>query len=301
MKKLVTVLLPTYNGRQFVLEMLNSIYFQDYRPLEVIITDDASTDKTSTFVCKWLKGKNGDDISFKYIRNKENRGLSGNLSNAARYIHGAYLFLADQDDIWRKDKISTQVEYLEKNDDCEMCVCDRSVINDKGKVVCGSLMRYEHRTTCKRSYQDVLNQSICYSANCICLRTAHLDHIFPIPDRICEHDTFIAIMAAHYGKIGYIRKPLTMYRIHKGNLSGNYALETTSNLFKLEGIIVRNFKRVNRREAVDPILIREALETRFDEKDVQFSKALYSGQIKKLYFTAFSYIWNNLDRWKRFV
>ena len=73
MEKLVTVLLPIYNGQRFITEMLNSIYFQDYRPLEIIITDDASTDKTSAMVCRWLKGKSRDDISFKYIRNEENR------------------------------------------------------------------------------------------------------------------------------------------------------------------------------------------------------------------------------------
>ncbi len=301
MEKLVTVLLPIYNGQRFITEMLNSIYSQDYRPLEIIITDDASTDKTSAMVCRWLKGKSRDDISFKYIRNEENRGLSGNISNAVRYIHGAYLFLADQDDVWKKNKISAQVGYLEKNDDCEMCVCDRSVINDKGKVVCESLMRYEHRTAQKRSYQDVLNRSICYSSNCLCLKTEHLDHIFPIPDKICEHDTFIAIMVAHYGKIGYIRKPLTMYRIHEDNLSGNYALETTPTLFKLFRVIIKNFRRINRREEIDPILIQEALKARFNEKNVQFSKALYPGRIEKLYFASFCYIWNNLDRWKRFI
>lgn len=301
MNDLVTILLPIYNGRQYIVQMLNSIYFQNYRPLEVIISDDASTDGTTAVVRRWLKGKNGNDITFQLIMNKENRGLSGNISNAATHIHGKYLFLADQDDIWRKNKISAQVAYMEDNEDCEMCVCDRSVINGKGEVKCESLMRYEHRNPKKRSYKDVLNQAICYSANCICLRTEHLDHIFPIPSGICEHDTFIAVMAAHFGKIGYVREPLTMYRIHGKNLSGNYAMETTKNLLRLEYAIIKSLKRVNRRETTDPVLIREALKNRFHEDNVRFSKKLYHGRIEKIYITSIRYIWDNIDRWRKFV
>ena len=92
-----------------------------------------------------------------------------------------------------------------------------------------------------------------------------------------------------------------MYRIHEDNLSGNYALETTPTLFKLFRVIIKNFRRINRREEIDPILIQEALKARFNEKNVQFSKALYPGRIEKLYFASFCYIWNNLDRWKRFI
>lgn len=301
MEELVTVFLPTYNGERFILEMLDSIYFQDYRPLEVIISDDASTDRTAAVVRRWLKDKKGKDISFQLIMNKENRGLSGNISNAVKHIHGKYLFLADQDDIWRRDKVSRQVAYLEENTDCEMCVCDRSVINGKGEVVCGSLMRYEHKNPKKRSYKDVLNQAICYSANCICLRTGHLDTIFPIPDGMCEHDTFIAVMAAHYGKIGYIREPLTMYRIHGNNLSGNYALETTQNLLRLERAIIKSFKRINRKETTDPGIIREVLKNRFNENNVRFSKEVYAGRIENIYIASLRYIWYNFDRWRKFI
>ena len=50
MNDLVTILLPTYNGQEYVSQMLDSIYFQDYRPIELIICDDASTDDTVNVV-----------------------------------------------------------------------------------------------------------------------------------------------------------------------------------------------------------------------------------------------------------
>ncbi|MDE5938067.1 MAG: glycosyltransferase [Lachnospiraceae bacterium] len=301
MNDLVTILLPTYNGERYILQMLDSVYAQDYRPIEVILSDDASADRTLAKVNGWLKGKNKDDFLFKVIRNKTNRGLSGNISYAAKYVHGKYLFLADQDDIWKRNKVSVQVDYLKRNTDCEMCVCDRSAVDRSGKIICKSLMRYEHRDLRKRSYTDVLNNEICYSANAICLITKHMDQIFPIPEEICEHDTFIAIMAAHFGKIGYIKEALVLYRVYNGNLSCNYAMETNGNLIKLGYVIVKRLRRKNWKETKDPVIIREVLSNRFNENHVKFSSKIYAGSVDHIYLAAFQYILNNFSKWKRFM
>ena len=54
-------------------------------------------------------------------------------------------------------------------------------------------------------------------------------------------------MAVHYGKVGYVRKSLTLYRIHNNNLSGNYAIETNKSFFKLLRITVKTMKRINQK------------------------------------------------------
>lgn len=300
MNELVTVILPVYNGERYVEQMLDSIYRQDYRPMEVIISDDASCDGTVAVIENWLKHVEQQDISFQLIRNRKNIGLSGNITRAAQYIHGKYLFLADQDDIWIRDKITAQIRYLEQNSDCVMCICDRSIIDKRNKVLCRSLFQYRHANIGKRNYNKVLNSAVQYSANCMCLRTEHLQNIFPIPKQICEHDTFIAIMAAHYGKIGYVKRPLTLYRIHDRNLSSQYALETNSNLLKAGYIISRNFRRRNRRECIDPIIIRRELNKRFHEDIVKWSPNLYSGKTEHIYLETVRYIFLNISKWKRF-
>lgn len=300
MKELATILLPTYNGQKYICQMVESIYQQDYRPIEVIITDDASTDKTLPVIKRWLKDKNTEDISFKVIKNADNIGLSGNLSRAAKHVHGSYLFLADQDDIWLNNKVSSQIEYLENHNECVMCVSDAAIINEKNEIVCKSSFKYINAFPAKRNYRKVLNSRILYAANCICLRTEHLDKIFPVPRRVCEHDTFITIMAAHFGDVGYLTKALTLYRIHENNLSGPYAMETNSNLFKAGYIIYKAMKRINWRETVDPIIIKKELEQRFGEKNVRFSKALYPGAIKNIYWQTIKYMIENRNRWKQF-
>lgn len=300
MKELVTILLTTYNGQQYIQQMLDSIYLQDYRPIEVIIADDASIDKTVSIIKNWIKNKTKEHISFKMVLNKRNKGLSANMSNAIKYVHGKYLFLADQDDLWAKNKVSVQIEYLKKNIDCEMCICDRSAINSRNEIICRSLMRYEKINFCKRSYKDVLRNGSEYPANSICLRTSHLDKIFPIPNQICEHDTFIVIMAVHYGKVGYVRKSLTLYRIHNNNLSGNYAVETNKSFFKLLKIIVKTMKRINQKNIIDPIIIKKELKKRFNEDNIQFSTNMYSGKKKSIFTTLVILVLSNLRKKKNF-
>lgn len=242
-----------------------------------------------------------NNIYFKVVKNKRNIGLSGNISKAAKYVHGKYLFLADQDDLWVVKKVSEQVEYLKENTDCEMCICDRSIIDEKNRIVCKSLMRYEHINFQKRGYKEVLNHGSEYPANTICLKTEHLNKLFPIPYQVCEHDTFIAIMAVHFGNIGFVRKPLTLYRIHDNNVSGNYALELEKNPLRLICVVMRIVKRTKKRNSVDPVVIKDELKKRFNEYTTDFSTSMYEKEIKSVYIASAKYLWRNFYRWKRFV
>ena len=300
MNDLATILLPTYNGAKYVLQMLESIYLQDYRPIEVIISDDASTDKTLLVIEHWLKDKIMENISFKVIKNIDNVGLSGNVSRAAKYVHGKYLFLADQDDLWHSNKVSSQIEYLEEHNECVVCICDRSIINKENEIVCESYFKYVNAFPEKRDYRTVLNCGRLYAANCMCLRTEHLNKIFPIPRQVCEHDTFIIIMAAHFGEIGYIIKALTLYRIYENNLSGQFAMEINRNPFKAGFVIYKAKKRMNRRESVDPFIIKKVLEQRFNETGVEFSRTLYPGTVNHIYWQTIKYMIDNKERWKLF-
>lgn len=300
MKDLVTVLLPVYNGQKYIADMINSIIIQDYRPIEIIVTDDASKDHTISIVDSCFKNSHIEDVQVKIIKSKKNKGLSGNISKAVPYIHGKYLFLADQDDMWKADKISRQVEYLEENEDCIMCICDRSVINMDGKVVCTSLFRYHHAKTNKRDYRQVMNSVALYPANCMCLRTEHLQDIFPIPGQIRSHDTFIAIMAAHYGKIGYVKSALTQYRIHGNNLSRQYALETNNNFFKAGVAVFESLYRKKQIEISDTLMIAQELRIRFHENGGKYLQKIWGYQIRNPFVDSIRYILKNLKKWKRF-
>lgn len=296
----VTIILPTYNGQRYIRQMLDSVSMQDHRPIELVVTDDASTDATVAVVKEWSSAKSADDMTVRLIRNPKNRGISANISGAVRHVHGRYLFLADQDDVWRPTKISEQVRYLQENGDCIMCINDRSLMDKDGKVVCRSLFRYKGTDTRKRDRDAVFERPPRYPANCMCLRTEQMDKIFPIPPGILCHDIYIAVMAAHYGKIGYLKKPLTSYRIHGENLSGQYALETEKDLFRAGRTILRSLKRNNRIADNDPAIVAGVLKERSGGEMLGAVKRLYPRKVDHVYLSVMWYILRGMSRWKRF-
>ncbi|RHV70460.1 MULTISPECIES: glycosyltransferase family 2 protein [Clostridia] len=113
-KPLVSVVMSTYNEEKYVLASINSILNQTYENIEIIIVDDASTDNTVSLI---------ENIATDKIRlyiNDTNKKLAHNLNFAISKAKGKYVARMDADDISRRERIETQVEYLEKHKDVDV-------------------------------------------------------------------------------------------------------------------------------------------------------------------------------------
>lgn len=104
--KLVSVIIPVYNGESYLAEALDSVFAQDYRPIEVIVVDDGSTDHTAEIARKY------NQVHYLYQTNQgppvaRNTGLS--------HCEGDLIALLDADDLWVPGKLSMQVAYLESH------------------------------------------------------------------------------------------------------------------------------------------------------------------------------------------
>lgn len=99
---LVSVVIPTYNHAQFVGEAVDSVLAQTYRPIEVIVVDDGSTDSTADVLASYA-----DKIQ--YIH-QENRGLSAARNAGIARAKGEWIALLDADDLWSPDKIQLQID-----------------------------------------------------------------------------------------------------------------------------------------------------------------------------------------------
>src|SRR5438270_11536697 len=106
---LVSVVLCTYNGALYVAEQIESILQQTYPRLEVIIADDASTDKTYEI----LKHYAATDNRITLYRRETNAGYNTNFSEACAKTTGDFIAIADQDDIWEFEKVETLVNKIE--------------------------------------------------------------------------------------------------------------------------------------------------------------------------------------------
>ena len=108
----VSVLMCVYNGEGFVREALQSIYDQTYQDFEVVIVDDASSDRTPE-ILRELK-----DARTAIYRNAENLGLTKSLNVGLRLCRGEYVARMDADDISHRCRLEKQVQFLDGHPDC---------------------------------------------------------------------------------------------------------------------------------------------------------------------------------------
>jgi len=102
---LVSVIVPVYNGDRFLAEAIDSIRRQDYRPLEIVVVDDGSTDGTPSVMSR-LAGE-----EMRYVR-QDNAGTPAARNTGLRLARGALVGFLDADDLWTDRKLAIQVPRL---------------------------------------------------------------------------------------------------------------------------------------------------------------------------------------------
>lgn len=109
---MISLVMAVYNGEKYILQQLDSIKWQTLQPDEVIIHDDQSRDATASIINNYIKKNN---LKWCFTVNETNQGYSKNFSNLIKQAKGDIVFLADQDDIWKKDKIEKMTAIMEKH------------------------------------------------------------------------------------------------------------------------------------------------------------------------------------------
>ena len=130
-KDKVSIIIPTYNRAQFLLNCLDSLFEQIHRPLEVIIVDDGSEDKTYETVQECIKKLSSEEFEILYFYQKNN-GAPSARNRGIIESSGDWLQFLDSDDYLEKNKISVQLDSLKKKN-AELAVCDHKVFNIKSK------------------------------------------------------------------------------------------------------------------------------------------------------------------------
>lgn len=123
---LVTIVIPVYNGENYVKEAIESALNQTYKNIEVIVVNDGSTDKTDE-ICKSYKDK------IIYIK-KKNGGVASALNEAIKNMNGDYLSWLSHDDLYFEDKIEKQINYLSHCDNKNTILFSNYIfINENGR------------------------------------------------------------------------------------------------------------------------------------------------------------------------
>lgn len=112
---LVSVAVVTYNSSKYVEETLESIYNQTYKNIELIISDDSSSDETVTICKKWIKKNNNRFTRVKLLITGENKGIPANCNQAINEVKGEWVKIIAGDDALFEDAINLYMDYVMNN------------------------------------------------------------------------------------------------------------------------------------------------------------------------------------------
>ena len=124
----ISIILPLYNAEKFIEEAITSVQYQTYNNWELIIIDDQSTDSSYKIASKFLTDKR-----INIFQNDLNRGLSYSLNKGIGLASGSYIARMDADDICLRDRLSVQLEYLQKHPYVDVLGANCVKFDEEGK------------------------------------------------------------------------------------------------------------------------------------------------------------------------
>ena len=127
----VSVLLSTFNDAPTLKKAIVSVLNQTYESFEFIIVNDASTDVTSKVLSRFSEK---DDRITVYSNNK-NIGLTRSLNLGLTHCESRYIARIDADDLWHKDKLRRQLNYMESHPECALLGTAYEEIDEYGKYL----------------------------------------------------------------------------------------------------------------------------------------------------------------------
>ena len=109
---LVSIITPAYNVAAYIAETIESVLAQTYTNWEMLIVNDCSKDNTAEIVQSYA----AKDKRIKLINLKQNSGAAVARNTAIQNAKGRYIAFLDSDDLWKKEKLQKQIEFMQQND-----------------------------------------------------------------------------------------------------------------------------------------------------------------------------------------
>ncbi len=202
----ISVCIATFNGGRFIREQVMSVLPQLGEDDEMIVSDDGSTDDTITIL------ESFHDPRIIICQNEGRHGFIWNFENALRKATGDVIFLCDQDDIWKPNKVEVVMAALQDHD---MVLHDAEIIDKDGNL---TGIRYSdglhHRTGFWSNWWKTR-----WLGCCMAFRRNVLAYALPFPRHIVGHDGWISAVGLARFDYGYIPDVLMWYRRHGDNAS----------------------------------------------------------------------------------
>ena len=288
---MISVAMTTYNGEKYLREQIDSILNQTYKKIELIICDDASTDRTKEI----LKEYADKDSRIKNYFNEKNLGFKKNFEKAISLCTGDYIALSDQDDIW----LPNHIEFLLNNlNNKSLSGANAILIDSDGNEINKKLNEADNLNFLPEGsnflYRVLFTSGAVQGASQL-MPKEFIKKCLPIPEAIKFHDAWFLACALSNKGISYSFDIITKYRQHGNNITFNMHNPQKTNIF------FRFFDRTKRffqGTYTDRFCYIHEITKRFNPQDDNFIKIsnFYKHiEQKKITLKDIVFLWKNYE------
>lgn len=219
----VTFFIVTYNQEAFIADAVKGALAQDYPNMEIIISDDCSTDNTWSIIQDTIANYSGDK-KIRLNRNVRNIGIREHINKILYELaKGEIIVFAAGDDISLPSRTSVGVSFLERHPEVSsLSFASRWVDKDLKPYPQKAVFTLSSGFDSIITLEDyVLYDYFIFSGDSRIIRRKVIDS-FPKLSFSDSEDIFIFLRSLYIGSIAYIRQPLVLYRHHDGNVTENH-------------------------------------------------------------------------------
>jgi len=247
-KHFVSVVIPSYNHADYIIDALESVAKQTFQDFNVYIIDDASVDNSIEKIQSFIN--NNPEISISLFKHNNNLGGVQTLNQLISIASGEYIGLLNSDDVWLPNKLRLQVEYLLKNQDVGAVFTQADIVDDKFEPLSVTEYPFANVFMQKNRSSGEWLRRFFFEQNCLCHPSILIrKEIYKISG---EYDArFRQLPDQHMwgrllkvSKIHVIQKPLVLLRWHLSNTSTINKETTICNLNEVFSIYSEFFDSI---------------------------------------------------------
>lgn len=218
--KKISVILPSYNQSKYLRRAIESVLYQTYANLELIIIEDASTDLSLSIAREYEKS----DTRIHLVTHNKNKGFTRSLNDGLGLTNGNFIAIHNSDDIWHHNKLQEQVKIFEKFSRIDIVVSDALIIDSQGRrsnIIFSKKNKWKEFGIITNVFHKLCDFDFCCHPSLIFRKKCLLSVPKYDESLYSACDWWFLINLSKKHKFFYIKEPLLDYRVHPQNLSGN--------------------------------------------------------------------------------
>jgi len=249
----VSIVLCTRNGDRHLVDQLESILGQTWKPNEILIGDDMSSDRTRELLLEFERSHS----SIRLVFNDQRLGVTRNFERCLAASRGEVIFLSDQDDFWRPHKVEFVMSQFLRSPDT-LCVLHDAEIADERLRLLGTTLwdtigfrrDGSGRQAINATVRGLIKHNVAYGST-LAVRSSLLSIALPIAAG-WGHDSWIALCGATAGQVRLVPDCLSVYRQHSGQ-------ETPDRLLRQRAPMTHDFRSSLAKRRQDFLLLSDHL------------------------------------------